>query len=1037
MAHVSGVLDTREDFARWAGLHRVKATVVDYDDIALAQEAVRTGACDLLLAAVSETPSGFMRVADVRRRLTYIAVRKDLPALRAAFARALRAIRLNEREWYARAWAEVFGPPPPGRLVRMGVYFEPGLFDRGPNGVLLGHVNEYAQRIADERGWQIDPIYCEYDEALAALAQGRLDLLGGVTYTPARQRQMLFSRVSAGLYQNFLYSRRLPLLSAVTAPAWDQAHVVTGPGEEARARLDELFARLGVHAAVSAFPTAEAAVSAYETGAADALFLVAYDGAKAGEVVATFPPVPWYFVVAPGREDLRAAFDDAIMRIQAQFPNLQTVTQHGHAFLPAGDALVLTEEERACLAARAASGRPVCVEMSPPVLMWKEWDGSRLRTDGVLSMFLDAFARRTGLRFQVLPPASQAVARARFLDGTADVWASYMADLASLPAERRRVVVFSTPVACVVRHGLADVRPGETRFAVVESDSTRREVLEQRGFADGMLLCRTEEACFRAVVDGRADATLSTPRTGLVLMRRMDAFDDLEIRSVPALAHMADVGFEISPKADPVLAAALEKAMRSVTPIDCEQFVRETLCRRIDGTRLSTLQVVVSVFSGVVLALLLLVAVAWQRSIRLRRSAVAAHAADEAKSQFLSTISHEIRTPLNVLVGFADFLNRPNLTKEQVREYTDGIRLSSQVLLSLINDVLDLSQIEAGKMDMSGQCSLPDLFEVLQVMFAGLAKKKGLALEIDLQPGLPVIGISAQRIRQILFNLISNAVKYTEKGGVRVSCVGVRDPSGERLDLAFRVADTGIGIAPERAEAVFNPFEQDLSRRGGKVFEGTGLGLAIVKRLVEVAGGTVSLESRVGVGSVFTVRFPAVKVVAGDAAGGRREAKGGRAPMPDGRPSAAAAPEAEPAPVGAGVAVLVVDDVPLNLRIFSIYLGKLGATDVRLAANGRQALEMVRARKPDIVFTDMWMPEMNGAELAAALRQLPDGHGMMVVAVTADADSAATFRLDDFDVVMTKPATAEKIVRVFNEFHGGGGGVNSQTRLEIPCFADK
>ena len=215
VAYVSGVLDTRPDFNVWAKAHRVKAQTFGFDDIVLAQSAVRHGKCDLLLATVSDIPHGFERVAEVRRRLTYVAVRRGEPALHEAVARELRSIRLNERTWYAQAWTEAFGAPPQNGLVRAGVFFEPGCFERGPNGSLRGPVCEAAQRVADSCGWRLDPIHCEYADALAALSQGKLDMVGGVTLSATRQRQMLFSRFPAGRYQNFLYSRRLPPLSAI------------------------------------------------------------------------------------------------------------------------------------------------------------------------------------------------------------------------------------------------------------------------------------------------------------------------------------------------------------------------------------------------------------------------------------------------------------------------------------------------------------------------------------------------------------------------------------------------------------------------------------------------------------------------------------------------------------------------------------------------------------------------------------------------------------------------------------------------------
>ncbi len=1047
VAHVAGVLDTLPDYERWRRAAGVKAEIVDFDDVIPAMESVRRGECDLLLAAVWTTPSGFVRVREIRRRPTYLAVRNDLPTLRFALARDVSLLRLHEKAWLDKTWLDVFGTPVPENLVRLGVYLEPGLIERGHYGELRGYVNSYIMRIAELNDWLVDYVYCDYNDGLVALSKGQLDIMGGVTHTPKRQKNMLFSRFSAGLYQDFIYSRKLPMLSAETANLWQKAHVVMGPGEEARARLASVFAQYGVQATISEFPTAEGAISAYRSGAADALFSVAFAGAKSSEIVATFPAVPWYFVVAPNKEQLRHQLDGAVVRIQAQFPGFQEVQRYGHTPEHTGEDLGLTPSERAWLAVRTGEDRPVYVEMSPSVLLWKEWDAPHRRAEGVLVKYLDVLSKRTGLKFVVKPPMGQSVAHHRFETGEVDLWACYMADTSNLPAGGKRVVVFSNPTVCAVRRGVMELKPGETRFAVMESDSTRREALTRRGFGDEVVLCRTEEECFDAIRNKHADATIAAPRSALVMLRRLNALEDIEIRNVAEITRLEDVAFEISPKANPMLAKILVKAMHNITPMDCEQMVREMVYENIGHTRFTTLQFVVLVASVAVLALSVLMVIALQLALSARRAAVAASAAGEAKTQFLSTISHEIRTPLNVLVGFADFLNQPGLSKDQVREYTDGINLSAQVLLSLINDVLDLSKLEAGKMDLSGQCNLQDLFAVLKVMFAGMARQKGLTFDMYLQPSLPTIGISAQRVRQVLFNLISNAVKYTEKGSVRVEGVGTLEASGDYVNVTFRVSDTGIGISPEKSQAVFNPFVQDMSRRGNKVFEGTGLGLAIVKRLVDAAGGTVALESRVGVGSVFSVYLPHVKVVhpeakrpsgtgamsagtpslgvdysgnainraAAERAAHRREAqaeKEGKADMSN----------VETGAIGQDLDVLVVDDIALNLRVFSVYLKKLGVTDIRVAKSGAHALELVKEKKPDVVFTDMWMPQMDGSQLAEAIRALPFGNDLEIVAVTADADSAATFRLDAFNAIMTKPVTEEKIVKALRNLREGGGG---------------
>ena len=1021
VAYVDGVLDPREDFTRWTKRNDVKATLFAYDDISQAMESVRKGECDLLLAVVGHTPEGFECVADVQMREVYFAVRKDRDDLHAAFSHDLLNFKLRERDWWERTWQEVFGKPIGERVVRAAVYFEPGLFEYGPCGGISGAAADYMRRIADMNGWTYDIVLCPYEDALRALREGLVDLVGGVTFTPIRGHQFYFSRFAAGAYQDFIYSKTLPVVSSETAYKWQRSRIIVGPGDEARARLEAYLARFQIKAELVPHPSALSAIRAYEAGEGDALFTVAYANANAREVVVTFPSVPWYFCAPKEDKALQADLDGAIMRVQSQLSGGVTRANASHSVLSSRAELSLTEEESQYLAERIAMDRPVYVETSPDALLWKEWDELRGSLSGVLKQYLQTLSMRTGLRFEPVQPTTQAAARLRYLNGEVDLWAAYMADVDDLPADCRRFVVSSRTTVVAIHRGFVNPRPGVTRFAVRSCDSERRDFLTRRGYGGELVLCDTEEECFEAVDSRMADATLSTSRSALVIMRRLDLLDDIEIRSVPELARMEDVAFLFSPKADPTLASIVEKAMHDISPLDVEQMLRESVYAQIGRIRFTAVQVVTLVSSGVALLLVIIVVVAVMLVVRARRAADVAKAAGAAKAQFLSTISHEIRTPLNVLAGFADFLNQPNLSPEQVKEYTDGIRLSSRVLLSLINDVLDLSKLDAGKMNLAGQCVLSDLFSVLKVMFESAARKKGLDFEIIAQPGLPVVGISAQRLRQILFNVISNAVKYTEKGKVRVEAFGVRGADPEHVNLTLRVTDTGIGISEEKMKAVFDPFVQDITWRGGKVFEGTGLGLAIVKRLVDAAGGTVSLESRGGVGTTVTVFLPALRVVA------KSELEVGV-----GKGETANELAAKRLPFDATTKVLVVDDIALNVRIFSIYLKKLGVKEILVANSGGRALELVRSQSPSFVFTDMWMPEMNGAELAAEIRDLPGGMTMKIIAVTADADSAASFNLEKFDAVMTKPVTEEKIVRVIRNLRAAevdpapaavGGGV--------------
>ena len=364
---------------------------------------------------------------------------------------------------------------------------------------------------------------------------------------------------------------------------------------------------------------------------------------------------------------------------------------------------------------------------------------------------------------------------------------------------------------------------------------------------------------------------------------------------------------------------------------------------------------------------------------------------------FLATMSHEIRTPLNAVIGYSEFLNRPEVTPEEIKEYTAGISHSANALLSLINDILDLSKLEAGKIDMNGRCDLVRLFDEMNSLFHYRAVTKDLRLSHSIRTDFPVLKLSEEHVRQILLNLIGNAVKFTDAGQVEWTAEAHEDGAGT-VSLNLMITDTGTGISPEKLKTIFDPFIQDGATRGGKVYSGTGLGLPIVKRLIDACNGTIKMESTVGKGTSIHINIARVPVL----------------------PRSEATPEPDPASGGTaalqlpeGFRALIVDDVPINLKILDLHVKGLGVDDIARASSAEEALRLLGERRPDIVLTDMWMPGMSGADLANEIRKNKAYDDIPLVAVTADNDVGATFDASLFAEIVTKPVTAAKLRLTF------------------------
>ena len=377
----------------------------------------------------------------------------------------------------------------------------------------------------------------------------------------------------------------------------------------------------------------------------------------------------------------------------------------------------------------------------------------------------------------------------------------------------------------------------------------------------------------------------------------------------------------------------------------------------------------------------------------LEKALERARSAEKARSMFFSIVSHDIRTPLNAILGYAELLQFGVKSEDEREEALMSIRASGTTLLELVNDVLDLAKMDSGKMTFQpGPLRLSHLVDEVFASFHMAAAEKGIKL-VNLTASVPTVMLDEHRFRQILFNLIGNAVKFTEHGSVTVTA------SYAETKLEVSVADTGCGIPSNMLTRILDPFVQvdDASHSSDRAV-GTGLGLSICRRLVEAMGGELSVESELGKGSIFKASIPGVQT-------SKEKARPAAAPKP--------AVVLKKLPKH----VLVIDDSPVNRSVLRALLKKVGIVAIGHAGDGVEALEQLdsalEAGTPyDFIFSDFWMPNMNGLELIEKLRADSRFKDLTVFAVTADAEYHTDSRAELFNGVLLKPLTYDKLVGV-------------------------
>ncbi|WP_052321650.1 ATP-binding protein [Ralstonia sp. A12] len=672
---------------------------------------------------------------------------------------------------------------------------------------------------------------------------------------------------------------------------------------------------------------------------------------------------------------------------------------------------------------------------------WKPFEyAEQGKPRGLASGYLDAISRVSGLRFKPVFIDNWGESRQAFSKGEVDLLPS-LSTLAPSDDLTQQLLptapYFMGATLAVVRgtqHPIFRLSELDGMTVALIGGGATEILMREKLPHSHLLPFESTDAALQAVADGSAEVAAATNYAAEPLLRRRFV-DALHISGV---ISDLPVPLYMGVHADqPLLRSILDKSLHALTAAETDAIERHWL-EVVDygapsyGSILRYRARELALMAAAIVGILFL---AWRARVQRQ----CAERSEREKARFLAVMSHEIRTPMNAILSSVELLQRTPLDDKQKR-LTDMATTAAQTLLVLLDDVRDISELEAKRVELELLPTpiLPWINETLDVV-RGRAERKGLALTFmsGVAPSL-CLRIDPTRTRQVLLNLLSNAVKFTEQGGVtvRMSYVpAVRQ--GAAGTLTIDVADTGVGIAQQDQHTIFKAFQQADSSTTRR-FGGTGLGLSIARELARLMGGSIEVQSTPGAGTVFTVTLPAAVATVEEAQAVAVRPVAERAitiaPEPVGLPDAV--PQIESHQVASAqtgkprLRVLVVDDQPTNLMVIEDQLHTLGC-DVDLAADGTQALEKVAAHAFDLILMDCYLPDIDGYTVTARIRacEADTGTHTPILAISAAVDEAHQQRVMEtgMDGMLTKPIRLDALREMIELWCDVGGHDNSES----------
>ena len=853
------------------------------------------------------------------------------------------------------------------KTVRVG-YFPYANFQEGGYGEhKQGAGYEYLQKISYITGWKYEYVYGSFKECLDMLADGEIDILGSVSYTPERAEAISFSDYAEGTERYWIYTREDHLnLTDGDLKQLNGCRIGVADGSYQKKLLEKWLDSNQLHAEIVVCKGYDEIIKKQDADELDAFVIPALSVDSDFIAIANIGVSDCYFGVSKSRPDLLKELNSAMEEInntETDYSSKLYARYEGKAAIN----YALNMEEKQWLAAHENTIRVGYLKDNLPFC--GEEDG---KLTGILGTVLETVQKKYEITIKAVPCSTGIQMNEALQAGEIDIAGPIIQDFYT--QEQFQVVLTDKifDITPVVIYKGNDYSSSLSAIAATET-SLYSELMVSLLFPDAEIKqYDTQEECLEAVANGKVGATV-IPSSKINLLNESSLTKSLSFAEMAKRQELGMFTTRGNRRAATIINKAIDQSSDILNGV--------VLALNSVSEKKMTLQDVLAEYAGlvtgvsfaIIFVLLLLVyslLVSRKKQMEALKEAQNANAANIAKTTFLNHMSHDIRTPMNAIVGFTDIALKLKPDRK-VENYLKKIRQSSEYLMTLMNDVLDISRIESGKLEYKPvPVDLGDMVNTVLSIARGYTENRDLIFTVSTEKlKNPYVMADELRIREVLLNIISNAVKFTKDGGTISFAAESRPGKDEQhIIVRFRISDTGIGMSEEFQTRIFDEFSQE--NNGARTsYKGTGLGMAIAKRYVDLMGGKIEVSSRQGVGSTFTVEIPLL--IAEHVLAEKEEKLRNDIAV-------------------RGLHVLLAEDNDLNAEIAVTLLEEKGMIVTR-AADGKSALTQFCNTAPgtfELILMDIMMPEMNGYETTKAIRNMPDrpdGKKIPIIAMTANA----------------------------------------------------